>query len=827
MGGVRNKNLQKERKRTERRERGVVTRFTCESTLKVESLEVRIRDRVKVGQGSSRMAGCINQANVKFANIFRQGSSVYRDLAQDQDQEQDQEQIVEGNEISVEMKSSSDEGEEVGRSFSQTQQNSNRKWSKLAKIAVVIIFVFISGYLLGYVSHRKPRAVIEQVEDGDEETETEVESTPDLRTQPFANWNSVTDTLGRKLTISSMKRTLDEVSSQDHRAGSDEDHRLGQKVLEQFQNLEMDPWMDVHYVKLQVPSGVQNKVLMGSEEVGNPKGYLAYSATGTKQGKVVYANYGRKEDLETLKSWGVNLTENIALVRTGKLSFAEKVANAARFGLAAVLIYREFGSENELNTELYGQVHLGTGDPYTPGFPSFNHTQFPPSKSSGLPEILAQTITGETARKIFQKMGGKDAPADFIGMLPGVTKYTLGGETSVSVSVNNVLVDTKIYNIFGVIKGFVDPDRYVVLGAQRDAFGHGFAKSTVGTSLLLELARAIKDLVRDGFRPRRSIVFASWSGGEFGSVGSTEWLEAYLSSLNLRAFSYISLDSSVTGLKRFKASSSPLLHKLLKNTMDEVRSPRSSMSLSEDYTDWDKAGLEPMKMEDGAFPFLALSGIPSISFRFVSDSDSSDYSGTPLDTREHLDKATESKLEDVLVSAAQLAGQLALRLVHDHILKLDINEYTRIFRINMVRIMREIKQVEALHSEMSAVMSIRWLSSAIGSYSSAVSALEREIQNSDLDVAETCRNINDRIMRVEHNLLSPYVSPRDVPFRHIIFGFGDYSIGALLQHFAALKERAPGSDTDLFRNQFALITWTLQSCANDLSGDVWAQDNLI
>lgn len=82
-------------------------------------------------------------------------------------------------------------------------------------------------------------------------------------------------------------------------------------------------------------------------------------------------------------------------------------------------------------------------------------------------------------------------------------------------------------------------------------------------------------------------------------------------------------------------------------------------------------------------------------------------------------------------------------------------------------------------------------------------------------------------LQVEHNLLSPYVSPRDVPFRHIIFGSGDYSVSTLLQHLADLKQQAVGSDADLFRNQFALITWTIQSCASDLAGDIWTLENLI
>ncbi|KAF4075617.1 hypothetical protein AMELA_G00220850 [Ameiurus melas] len=780
----------------------------------------------------SRMAGCINQGNVKFSNIFRKGTGRYRDLAQDQDQDQDQ--IIDGHEISVELKSSSEGGEEMDGSFPPSPQKPNRKWSKVAKIVLIVIFFFIAGYLIGYVTHRKPdvtvntTASVKTLSSAAEDADGEPKSEPNDSepSQSFADWSSVTAALREKLTTANFRKSLQDFSSPNHQAGSDGDHDLAEKVFAKFGSLGMDKWMDVHYVKLQVPSG-ENKVSMETEEIGRPKGYLAYSATGTKQGKVVYANYGRREDLEKLQNQKLNLTENIALVRAGKISLAEKVANAARFGLAAVLIYRETNRESELNAEFFGQVHLGTGDPYTPGFPSFNHTQFPPSKSSGLPEILAQTITAETARKIHLKMGGNNAPEEFAGTLPGVSKYTLGGETDVTVTINNVLADTKIFNIFGVIKGFMDPDRYVVLGAQRDAFSHGFAKSTVGTALLVELASAIRDMMKDGFKPRRSIVFASWSAGDFGSVGSTEWLEGYISSLNLRAYTYISLDSTVSGINQFKASSSPLLHKLLKNTMDEARSPLdASRSISEDFagSKWEQSVLEPMRMEDGAYPFLAFSGIPSVSFRFVSDSD---FSGTDLDTRENLDAATKQKLLEVCVSAAQFAGQMTLRLVHDHILNLDVDEYTRIIRKNMRGIGKQIKQVAAINPNASFVLKDSWLSSVIGSYSRAANALHNEIKNSDLDVAETCRNINDRIMRVEHNLLSPYVSPRDVPFRHIIFGFGVYSVGALLEHLGSLTQQAVGSDADLFRNQFALITWTIQSCANDLAGDVWALDNQI
>lgn len=159
------------------------------------------------------------------------------------------------------------------------------------------------------------------------------------------------------------------------------------------------------------------------------------------------------------------------------------------------------------------------------------------------------------------------------------------------------------------------------------------------------------------------------------------------------------------------------------------------------------------------------------------------YSGTALDTRENLDVVTEGKLLDVSVSVAQVAGQMALQLVHDHILSLDVDEYTRIIRKNMMKIVKEIRrvrffsplpmkcvfvmrcessfslsrgdfllffpQVAALIPNASLTLKDSWLNSAIGSYSRAALALHNEIRNSDTDVEETCRKINDRIMRVK------------------------------------------------------------------------------
>ncbi|KAJ3611793.1 hypothetical protein NHX12_021807, partial [Muraenolepis orangiensis] len=479
------------------------------------------------------------------------------------------------------------------------------------------------------------------------------------------------------------------------------------------------------------------------------------------------------------------------------------VANAASVEASAVLVYPDPQDyKYEEDTELYGHVHLGSGDPFTPGFPSFNHTQFPPSRSSGLPSIPAQTLSARMAASILRGIGGPEVEAGwgFTGSLSGAT-YRLGGGVNATVDVNNVLVDRELHNVFGVIKGFTDPDRYVVIGAQRDSWCSGYARATVGTAVLMELANAVSDMVeKDGFLPRRSMVFASWSAGEYGSVGATEWLEGYMASLGNKAFTYISLDGVVMGKGSLVASASPLLHSMIQRTLKQVNQlpPYHPITEFEDLKedDW----LRPMALEDPAYPFLSFSGIPSMSFHILTkDVEAYPYYGTCLDNKDHLGYATAQKTPEAAVTAATLAGQMALRLVHDHLLALDVSRYGNTITAAVALLSQRIDNLPQEKGK------------ARGSFMRAAADLRNDIVNTDLRDPEACRVLNDRIMTVEHCFLSPYVVPQDVPFRHLLVGRGAHTLASLLET----------SDMEQLRLQLALATWTLQSCADGMAEQIW------
>ncbi|KAM8849246.1 transferrin receptor 1a [Spinachia spinachia] len=745
-------------------------------------------------------------------------------------------QNMEGDNSQVEMKLSSDMDEEVGGNGvgDHLNHNSNRKprvAEKLGRkpknlcfIIAATVLLFGIGFCIGYLVPDKKdvaptcEASVNRVSEPFER---------ETGAAPLMDWEVVKNLLAKKLSATKFEPVFREFSVVDHRAGSKGDESLARKVLAKFKGYGMNTWTDEHFIKVQDPpaSGSNKLVFKGTEE--RPKGFLSYSANGTVTGGVLYAFYGQESAYQLLRDRSINLTDRVMLIRAGRISFAEKVANAAKMGASAVLIYPDRDDYSiEDSMQLFGHVHMGSGDPYTPGFPSFNHTQFPPVQSSGLPKILAQSITLGMATNIRRQLGGHNEPETWGG------SYKLGEENdAITVEVNNVLAEKKIHNVFGVIKGFVDADRYVVIGAQRDAWGAGFATSTVGTSLLVELARSISDMVKnDGFKPRRSIVFASWSAGEYGSVGATEWLEGYLSSLSMKAFSYINLDRVIKGSSGFKVSASPLMHGLVESAMKKVNLSDGSATLYSQFvkSDMESNVLEPFKVDDAAYPFLAFSGIPSVSFGFTTGNSDYPYFGTELDTREKLNVATGNRVPRLAETAARFAGHMVLRLVHDHLLRMDVMKYNNIIRTHVVQINNQVYSVKKRQPQLlPKALTVQWLISAAGSYSRAAQRLVTDIQNSDLEDIEMCRIINDRIMAVERNLLSPYASPRDSPFRHIMLGSGPHTLRALSNHLDGLKNDHPESDADLFRNQLAMATWTVQGCANSLVGDIWSLDNEI
>ncbi|NXL51302.1 TFR1 protein, partial [Podilymbus podiceps] len=747
---------------------------------------------------------------------------------------------TDGDNGHVEMRLADDEeGGEIGKPehLHASVPPPRRSGKNLCFLVMAAVLLLLIGFLIGYLSYRGRMQKASRCLDGNgkcevtptasylaDDDETEEEEIPGPR---VLYWPDLRLLLSNKLSARHLEDNLRQRANKySFEAGLSEDESVASYIHEQFTSFLMDEvWNDEHYIKLQVKGSSNNKVSVlkngEEEELESPDAYVAYSKSGSVVGKPVYVNYGLKADFQKVQELGVSLNETIIIFRAGKITLAEKVANAKEAGAVGALMYLDPYDYRDTEALVpFGHAHLGTGDPYTPGFPSFNHTQFPPVESSGLPHIAVQTISSQAVGKIFSKMDGEECLTAWKGGIMGCKVMPSStNNMTVKVSVNNVMMDRKILNIFGAIKGFEEPDRYVVIGAQRDSWGPGAAKAGVGTAILLELARVISEMVKnDGYKPRRSIIFASWSAGEYGAVGATEWLEGYSATLHAKAFTYINLDAAVLGFNHMKISASPLLYTLLERTMKGVRDPtKDSGSLYDRVgSDWVKT-IVPLGLDNAAFPFVAYSGIPVVSFGFYDKDKEYPFLGTSRDTVENL-KMTD-KLYSLMRAAAEVAGQIAVRLTHDHELFLDFQRYSEELLAFQKKFVPYDQDVKALG------LTLHWLFFARGDFQRATDALKRDITNSDRENKIVRRVLNDRIMKVEYDFLSPYLSPKDAPFRHIFFGKGSHTLQSLLDNLQLLRTNRNSVDVDMLKEQLALATWTIKGAANALVGDIWDTDN--
>ncbi|XP_014117737.1 PREDICTED: transferrin receptor protein 2 [Pseudopodoces humilis] len=444
--------------------------------------------------------------------------------------------------------------------------------------------------------------------------------------------------LRRHLSEERVEAWVREVSAVPHGAGSGRGRALAQSVLSALAGAGLTrAWSRPQPLPLPIRGEVTLRwVGPEGEELErlrlDPDAFCAWSVPGNATGGLVYGHYGRPQDLAELRARGVSARGHLMLLRLGRGSPAQKVAAAAGAGAVGVLLYPDPqdtagpGGGPGLGGDTAVTVHVqeGAGDPFSRGFPSFTG-RAPPGPPPGVPPIPAHPISANVAAKLLRVLGGPRAPPHWMppGRGPGGALRFLPrpGGRRLQLSVGGGTRPGTLTSVFGALRGRLEPDCYVIVGAQRDSLGPGAAASGVGTALLLELARFFAAIGREGFQLRRTLLFASWDGGEFGHLGATEWLEGYPDLLHTKVAAYISLDRAVLGAERFAVRTSPTLVNLIESALEQVESPNEGgKSLLEQLTrpgrGWESDVIRPLSPDSSAFPFTAAAGVPALELGF-------------------------------------------------------------------------------------------------------------------------------------------------------------------------------------------------------------------
>jgi len=301
------------------------------------------------------------------------------------------------------------------------------------------------------------------------------------------------------------------------------------------------------------------------------------SKGGDVQGKLIHANYGTKEDFDNLVAAGHNLTGAVVLVRYGKVFRGLKIKAAQEVGAIGCLIYldpRDNGAVTVENGYKFwpegpamnpDSVQRGSvqflsmypGDPTTPGYPAYRDANR--TEGVNVPSIPSLPISWKNAQVLLKEF--KDTDSVFstrkVRLLNGV---------------NDAI--TPIWNTMAVIPGHIRSE-VVVVGNHRDAWVLGAADPTSGTVTVHELTKALGELLKQGWRPIRTIVLASWDAEEYGLVGSTEWGEDFADWIQSHVVAYMNVDISAAG-DAFNVFGSPSLAHLLRQAAIEIPHPSDS-----------------------------------------------------------------------------------------------------------------------------------------------------------------------------------------------------------------------------------------------------------
>ena len=439
-----------------------------------------------------------------------------------------------------------------------------------------------------------------------------------------------------------------------HMAGSVRNYELAQYVAKQWKDYGLeDVQLIEHPVYLPWPIryeatlvGANEKLSLKEEPIPEDKDsynkdvgipYCAYSADVDVTAPVVYVNSGNPEDYDLLAKRGVDVRGKIALARYSMpYSYRGfKALTAQRHGVAALLLYSDPAEDGYKKGDVYPRGPWGPeshlqrggivydfnlpGDPRTPGWASVPGGRFLPAESAvSMPTVAAAPMSYKDARRLLEKMTGPAVPPEWQGGLPFT--YHLGPTSDkLHLVIQNDKKVRSIWNVVGRLRGEERPNEWVVLGNHRDAWVFCGVDPSSGTATLMETARAFGELKRSGWKPRRTLIFASWDAEEFTLTGSTEWGELEAERLKAGALAYLNVDSSSSG-SSFAAAAVPALANFLRDVARDVPDP-SGGSIYDKWLAQTKDAREPevtTRLGSGSdyTVFLNFLGVPVADLTF-------------------------------------------------------------------------------------------------------------------------------------------------------------------------------------------------------------------
>lgn len=404
------------------------------------------------------------------------------------------------------------------------------------------------------------------------------------------------------------------MSEEPHHAGSPGSRAVAEWALGKFREWGLQAEIEVFEALMPTPisrsvelvhptrfaAKMRESVLAEDKDSGDDNQlptYNAYGADGDVEGELVFANYGLAEDYAHLDSVGIDLRGKIVIVKYGRGVRSSKIKQAVERGAIGCIIYSDPEEDGFTRGEVYPKgpwrpadaVQRGTaldyaamyaGDPLSPGWSSKpGGRRLSRAEAKSLPQIPVVPLSYGDAQPLLEALGGPPAPNDnWEGGLQ--ISYHLGpGPARVRLRSKSEWKSRPLYNVVGRIPGAAEPNEWVVFANHHDGWVNGAWDPVSGAAALMEAARSLSVLVKNGWQPRRTIIFALWDGEEWGLLGSTEWAEDHADELRDKAVIYFNTDSYARGT--FDAQGSHTLETFVREIARDLIDPESGRNVIE------------------------------------------------------------------------------------------------------------------------------------------------------------------------------------------------------------------------------------------------------
>lgn len=431
--------------------------------------------------------------------------------------------------------------------------------------------------------------------------------------------------------------------------------------------------------------------------------FHGYSANGDVTGQFVYVNYGTIQDYQDLVNAGIELEGKIAIAKYGGIFRGLKVARASELGMVGVVMYSDPGDDGDITEEngykAYpdgparnpSSVQRGScqylsfapGDPTTIGYPS--KPGAPRQSTDGkIPDIPSLPVSYQEALPILKALNGhgpnvKSLPKSWHsnnGLKYKGVEYNIGpSPEDVTIHLVNKqdYVITPLWDTIGVINGTIS-DEVIVIGNHRDAWiAGGAGDPNSGSAALNEVIRSFGEALKKGWKPHRTIVFASWDGEEYGLLGSTEWVEEYLPWLSASTIAYINVDVGARG-SHFTTSAAPVLNNAIYEVTSQVPSPNQTIKGQTVRDTWN-GHISTMGSGSDFTAFQDFAGISSIDVGFNSGPKDAVYHyHSNYDSFWWMDNYGDPGFE-YHITIAKVISLLAAKLIEEPIVQFSATDY--------------------------------------------------------------------------------------------------------------------------------------------------------